>query len=557
MPTFLLKPVGGIDAPPATLGDRPIAIGRHPDNDIPIRDDLASRFHCVIEPCDGGFRVRDLGSRNGTKVNEERVEVAVLKPGDVVAVGGHAFRVVAKGAASGGRAPKPRPADPARTNGGRARAPGASSAGRPSGGAPPWAKELASVIRNLPPKEEREERVRLIDADGRESAALSGEGAGALAARMILLAASKSHATDIHIEPRGEHTRVRVRSDGQMVTLTQMPPGVGERVLALFRTACQLKTAPRDAVLDGHFSARFTSRRVDYRASFTPSVHGQKLVLRVLDLRDAPTSLFEIGMPRYMVDRVRKTVHKNQGMMLVCGPTGSGKTTTLYQGLREIDRERRNVVTIEDPVEYRLEGVTQIPADLDRGNTFGALLRSVLRQDPDVIFVGEIRDEETAQVAMQAAMTGHLVFSTVHAKDTMGAVFRLLDLNVERHLVANALDLVLAQRLVRRLCDSCKRPVRVTPGQAMRLGRYLNGADQIYAATGCARCLRTGYRGRKALFELLSFNDELRDAVLNNPTIATMKKIIEQDLFTTLLQSGLQMVARGETSLDEVERVVG
>jgi len=310
-------------------------------------------------------------------------------------------------------------------------------------------------------------------------------------------------------------------------------------------------------VLDGHFSARFPSRRVDYRASFTPSVHGQKLVLRVLDTRDAPTSLSQVGLASYMIDRIRKTCNQSQGMMLVCGPTGSGKTTTLYQALRTIDRERRNVITIEDPVEYHLEGVTQIPANIGRGNTFGTLLRSVLRQDPDVIFVGEIRDEETARTAMQAAMTGHLVFSTVHSKDTIGAVFRLLDLGVENHLIANAMDLILAQRLVRVLCDHCKRPVKPTPGQSSRLGRYLQNTKQIYSATGCAKCLRTGYSGRRAIFELLAFNDELRDIVLKTPSISDIKKVIEKDLFTTLIQSGWQLVAKGVTSIDEVDRVAG
>ena len=535
------------------LRDRAIAIGRHPDNDVVIKDDLASRFHCVVEPHAGGFRLRDLGSRNGTRLNEEKVEVSDLAPGDVIRIGEHAFKFVQKGGvarATNARGPRER-------RRGRGERGDHAADGAPGAATPSWAKELQGMIENLPPKAARAERITMVDANGQASDALSGDALGSLAGRLVLLAASKSRATDIHLEPRPDSMHVRMRTDGQMITVTQIPGRVGERLIGLIRIACQLKTAPRDAVLDGHFSARFTDRRVDYRVSFTPSVHGQKLVLRVLDLRDAPSSLNDLGMPRYMVDRLRKTIHKNQGMMLVCGPTGSGKTTTLYQGMREIDREHRNVVTIEDPVEYHLEGVTQIPADIARGNTFGALLRSVLRQDPDVIFVGEIRDEETARVAMQAAMTGHLVFSTVHAKDTMGAVFRLLDLNVERHLVANALDLLLAQRLVRVLCENCKRPVKVTPGQASKMGRYLQGADHLYTATGCAQCLRTGYRGRKALFELLSFNDELRDIVLERATIASMKKIIEQDLFTTLVQSGYQLVARGETSLEEAQRVVG
>ncbi len=555
MPSFLLLS----NQPPKTptpLRDRPIAIGRHPDNDIVIMDDLASRFHCIVEPDGPGFRVRDLGSRNGTVLNNDKIDCATLNPGDVIRIGQQTFTFKAggrpNGEASSTSRGKKKPAAAYETRTGNE-----ADEHLPKGALPPWAKELIDLIKNLPPKDQRNETVTLVDASGRASDALGGEGLGSMSVKLLMLAASKSHATDIHLEPQREALRVRFRVDGQMLNVTELPQKVGERTMGLIRTVCQLKTAARDAVMDGHFSARFTARRVDYRASFTPSIHGQKLVLRVLDLRDAPTSLTEIGMARYMVDRVRKTVHQNQGMMLVCGPTGSGKTTTLYQAMREIDRERRNVITIEDPVEYQLEGVTQIPADTERGNTFGSLLRSVLRQDPDVIFVGEIRDDETARVALQAAMTGHLVFSTLHTKDTIGAVFRLLDLGAERHMVANACDLVLAQRLVRTLCDNCKRPAKLTPAQGSRLGRAAHGIDHVYAATGCAQCLRTGYRGRQALFELLSFNDELRDIVLNNPQISAIKKVIEQGVFTTLLQSGYNLVAKGETSMDEVQRVVG
>ena len=556
MPIFHLLPEYDPDSV-VTLRDRPVAIGRHPDNDIVIRDDLASRFHCVIEPAGEGFQVRDLGSRNGTKLNDQTVQLSPLNPGDVIRIGAKTFRLVAKSAANGKRGKAKRPRAVRSDPNPSATAAGEPADGLPKGALPPWAKDLIELIKNMPPKDQRNETITLIDAGGGETDALGGEGLGSLSVKLLLLAASKAHTTDMHLEPRQESMKVRFRMDGQMINVTELPQKVGERTLGLIRTVCQLKTAARDAVQDGHFSARFESRRVDYRASFTPSVHGHKLVMRVLDLRDAPTSLTEIGMARYMVDRVRKTVHQNQGMMLVCGPTGSGKTTTLYQAMREIDRERRNVITIEDPVEYHLEGVTQIPADMDRGNTFGSLLRSVLRQDPDVIFVGEIRDEETARVALQAAMTGHLVFSTLHTKDTIGAVFRLLDLGAERHMVANACDLVLAQRLVRTLCENCKRPHRMTPSQGSRLGRFAHGVDNLYAATGCAQCLRTGYLGRQAIFELLSFNDELRDVVLNNPQISTMKKVIEQGVFTTLLQSGYQLVAKGVTSMDEVQRVVG
>jgi general secretion pathway protein E len=256
-----------------------------------------------------------------------------------------------------------------------------------------------------------------------------------------------------------------------------------------------------------------------------------------------------------MEERLRKVCEQDSGLILTCGPTGSGKTTTLYNCLRSIDRVSRNVITIEDPVEYQVEHVTQIPIDEHKGNTFGTMLRSVLRQDPDVILVGEIRDQETARTAMQAAMTGHLVFSSVHAKESIVAIFRLLDLNVEPYLVANSLNLVLAQRLVRLLCPNCKQPHPVPPGVATRMGRHLMGKTHTFAATGCSKCLRTGFRGRRAIFELLDFNDELRDMVLSNPSITGMKRIIEQGLFTTLQQFGWRLVAEGVTSIDEVERV--
>jgi type II secretory ATPase GspE/PulE/Tfp pilus assembly ATPase PilB-like protein len=541
MAKFYLKSTNGI-AGDVSLASGPIAIGRHPDNDIVLKDDLASRFHCVIEPAPGkGYRVRDLGSRNGTRVNEEAVEEALLKPGDVIHVGGAEFHFQMDSSIAERRA--------------AARAKVEETGNEVVGLA--WAAELRELIEELPPKGPADNNVVLIDASGRKSGALAGAGPGPEAVRLLLLVASKSRATDIHLEPRGEEVHARIRVDGQMVSIAELPPKVGQFVIGLIRTACELKTAGRDAMLDGHYSSEIDGNRVDYRASFTPSVHGQKLVLRVLDLRNTPTSLDALGLAPYMLSRLRQVCQQDAGMVLVCGPTGSGKTTTLYNAMREIDREHRNVVTIEDPVEYHLEGVTQIPAEEGKGNSFNSLLRSVLRQDPDVILVGEVRDEETARTAMRAAMTGHLVFSTVHAKDTIGAIFRLLDLGVEPYLVANSLDLVVAQRLIRVLCDRCKQPTRITPAQATKMGRFTEGTKQLYTPVGCSQCLRTGYRGRSALLEMLDFNDDLRDVILTKPSINGIKKVIEQGLFTTLQQSGWQLAARGATSLEEVERVVG
>ena len=590
------------------LYDRPLTLGRHPDNDVVVVDDLASRFHCVVEPIEGvedAYRVRDLGSRNGTKVNNERIKSADLQINDVIHIGSKRFivKVMAPGAMApeassprtpaaeetvqgallrprgiqfqnpgrnsstameSGDPPSPQPAEtptpeaqqgkqrPARQRSGKARAPKLTGAALPK-----WAETLREIVEILPPKSSADIPITMINSRGEPTESLAGNSAGSVATRLVLLAATKARATDIHIEPRGDAFGIRIRVDGQMVRLADIPNEVGVLLLGITRAACLMKSAARDAVQDGHFSTRIQERRIDYRSSFTPSVHGQKLVVRVLDEMNAPHTLREMNLAPYMLERLCSVCEQTQGMILVCGPTGSGKTTTLYNAMRSIDREHRNVITIEDPVEYHLEGVTQIPADHERGHSFGELLRSVLRQDPDVILVGEIRDDETARTGMRAAMTGHLVFSTVHAKDSIGAVFRLLDLGVEPYLVANSLDLVLAQRLLRVLCPDCKQPTTLKPGQANRMGRYAQGISKVYTPVGCRKCLNTGFWGRQAAFEMLTFTDELRDVVLNKPTIATMREVIDQGLFTTLAQSGWRFAGEGVTSMEEVDRVMG
>jgi general secretion pathway protein E len=554
VPKLLLRP-SNWQGRTIKVDAEPVSIGRHPDNTIALQDEKLSRFHCVVEPDrGGGFRVRDLGSRNGTRLNEEKISEAAIGDGDMLRFGDQEFvaELVEDGAPAAAAPKKARREEPVKAP--------RSAPPRPRPGEADWAGELERLLDSLPPKDEREEPIQLIEANGTPSGVLATGGEGPRAVMLLLQISSKARATDIHLEPKADQTLIRLRVDGQMVTLVEMPRRVGDLVGGLVKTACQMQMAARDAVQEGHFSARYPDRRVEFRISFTPSVHGQKLVVRILDDRGIPHSLDELGLAGYMYDRLKRTCDQDHGLLLVCGPTGSGKTTTLYNALRTIDRYSRNVVTIEDPVEYQLDNVTQIPVNSSgpkETNTFGTLLRSVLRQDPDVILVGEIRDEETARTAMQAAMTGHLVFSTVHAKDTIAAVFRLLDLKVEPYLVSNSLDLVLAQRLVRVLCDGCKRPISVAPGTATRLGRYLGGKTQMFTATGCGRCLRTGFRGRRAIFELLDFTDDLRDVILRDPSIQAMKRIIEQGHFTTLAQSGWKLVAEGVTTLDEVDHVAG
>jgi general secretion pathway protein E len=570
MPKMIMRTIRG-DARDTKLAEQPISIGRGQENVLCIRDERASRLHCVVEVDGrGGFQVRDLQSRNGTKVNDVRITQSPLRAGDILKVGNHEFLIEldevypesatasdiaamddsSMDMAADGTPPEPPPIPAYPTMDSMEQV-------KLSPESMEWVQKLEDLIDSLPPRDAQKESVSMVDATGKNSQALTNDSVGPLGMRLLLRTASKTRATDIHVEPKGDRSHVRMRIDGQMVSVVDLPGRASELVYGLIKTAAQIKMAARDAVQEGHFSAKFPDRRVDYRVSFTPSVYGQKLVLRVLDTRGLPRSVNELGLAPYMVDRVRRICEQDHGLLLVCGPTGSGKTTTLYTCIREIDRNSRNVVTIEDPVEYQLDMVTQIPIDEHKGNSFGNLLRSVLRQDPDVILVGEIRDEETARTAMQAAMTGHVVFSSIHAKDTIAAVFRLLELKVEPYLVANSLDLVLAQRLVRLLCDTCRREVAVTPGQSTRLGKYLGNKTRMYAATGCPKCIRTGYRGRRAIFELLDFTDDLRDVVLREPTIQAMKKVIETGHFTTLVQFGWRLVSEGVTTLDEVDHVAG
>jgi general secretion pathway protein E len=266
--------------------------------------------------------------------------------------------------------------------------------------------------------------------------------------------------------------------------------------------------------------------------------------------------LEDLQLPNKVAYEISEELQRDAGLILVCGPTGSGKTTTLYSLLRSCGASFRNIITIEDPVEVQIEGTTQLPVDEENGKGFAALLRSVLRQDPDVIMVGEIRDPETARIALQAAMTGHLVLSTIHTRDTAGTIFRLLDLGIEPYMVSQGLHLVLAQRLVRTLCAACKRAIPATDEDRARMGRVGATVKQLFAPVGCPKCLGTGFYKRRAFFELMSSTDKLREAILKTPTIADIQRTQGTE-FVTLLDHGYGLVAQGLTSIDEVERSVG
>ncbi len=553
-----------------TLDRSSITIGRQADNVLVMPDDQTSRHHCVIEPSGEGFRIRDLGSSNGTRLNNRKVTLEELDNGDILRVGGIEIVFIDPEQQSPRKRRNTpdflsaREEEPALT--GTAATidlPDEPVLDAPTG----YEQKLREIIDAATEKPFNETDISLVDcrgstlhqatSSGLESGGDEDIGEGLRVFRLLLLACFRSRATDLHIEPRVGDSSVRLRVDGFMLTAVALSMAIYQRLLGIIKILCQVDTSRKNTVQDGHFSVAVKDRRVDYRVSLTPSMHGQKVVIRVLDSANAPSRLHELGLVPWMYDKLRSVAVRDAGFLLACGPTGSGKTTTLYSCIRELDVNTRNAITIEDPVEYYLEGCTQIPNGKGDDNSFAMILRSVLRQDPDVIFVGEIRDTETATVAMQAAMTGHLVYSTVHSKDTIGAIFRLLDLGVEPYLVANALQIVLAQRLIRVLCPSCKKAVKSTPAQNMKMGRLLDGVPSIYAPTGCKRCLLTGYIGRRAAFELLEFNEQMRDVVLETPTIQRIHDIARHGLFMTLPQFGYQLVAQGVTGYEEIERIAG
>ncbi|MDB5295933.1 MAG: putative type pilus assembly protein [Phycisphaerales bacterium] len=670
------------------LRDEPITIGRHADNKLVLTDNMASRFHCVIELRGDQYILRDLGASNGTRLNGKLVKAAALSPGDVVTIGQTNLVLVLPGMVSQpGRPNAPTPSSvvyvavpqaggvPQAVAPPFALPPGAASAGgttgavpllgtiqmiappaRPAGRRGPPAPQappdglipldggdaptldeeveelteddlvveeptfdldpplpvlgdddivelgeplpagpdrgygsaggesaLISLVRDDPDDYEStlwamaeaqpdkffaETDIALLDARGAVQHPAGkplppGPRQPPDVLRLLLLVCFRSRATDVHLEPREGVSRCRIRVDGVMVDAGDFPSVVGQRLTGVVKVLSQIDLSQRNAVQEGHFAAAAPggpgrpSRRVDYRVSFAPSVNGQKLVIRVLDPSTAPARLADLKLSPELTDALGEAIEQESGMVLVCGPTGSGKTSTLYSLIRSIDAQQRNVVTIEDPVEIRIDHATQIPVDDAHGNTFPVLLRSVLRQDPDVILVGEIRDAETARVAMQASITGHLVFSTVHTKDSLGTVHRLLDLGVEPYLLAQGLQVIIAQRLVRKLCPFCKQAVGVTADQRARMGAAAEGLTQTFVPRGCPRCLGTGFHGRTGVFELLRASDDLRDLISRSATAGDMRKSLEGTPFVRLPEAGFRLVADGTASFEEVDKAVG
>jgi general secretion pathway protein E len=366
-------------------------------------------------------------------------------------------------------------------------------------------------------------------------------------------------ASDIHLESTRLGLAVRFRLDGVLAPAPEPPADLAHAVVSRIKLLAELDIAERRRPQDGRIRVRFEDRAMDLRVSTVPTLFGESVVLRLLDRGGRPVALDALGMPGGVLTAVSALAARPHGMVLVTGPTGSGKTTTLYAALQRRDTRAEKVITVEDPVEYELDGVTQVPVHRPAGVTFAAALRSILRQDPDVVMLGEMRDPETAEVAVQAAMTGHVVFSTLHTNDAVGAVPRLIDLGVAPYLIAATLEGVLAQRLVRRICDACR--VADTPDPA-QVAALLAAADavaeeriQFTRGDGCAACRGTGYRGRLGVFELFVLNDAIKHAIVGGASRGELLALARRDAMRSLLADGWEKVVAGETTVEEVWRV--
>ncbi|MEE8312291.1 MAG: type II secretion system ATPase GspE [Candidatus Binatia bacterium] len=374
----------------------------------------------------------------------------------------------------------------------------------------------------------------------------------------VIFQAAKDGASDIHIEPFERNSTVRFRIDGMLVDVLSPPRRIHAALVSRIKVMASLNIAEKRLPQDGSIRTRVARRDLDVRVSTLPTSFGERVVMRLLDRSSTLMGLEELGLVGPNLDSLRRLIHQSHGIVLVTGPTGSGKTTTLYAALSEINSIEKNIITIEDPVEYQLAGVGQIQVNPKIELTFAAGLRSILRQDPDVIMVGEIRDGETARIAIQAALTGHLVLSTLHTNDSFSAITRLLDMGIEPFLVSSSVIGILAQRLVRRLCPQCSRPVDAAESGLAELGLgYMLGDNSRLRVdgAGCESCRNTGFRGRTALHELLAMDDTVRSYVMQSADAASVREICVARGMPTLRDDGADKVRAGATSVAEVLRV--
>lgn len=371
----------------------------------------------------------------------------------------------------------------------------------------------------------------------------------------IIFDAVKQGASDIHIEPQEKKLKIRFRIDGVLFESMNPPHHMHAAIVSRLKVMSNLDISERRLPQDGRIRAMVHGRKLDLRVSTLPTAQGEKVVMRILDTRSIQVSLDELGMDEDTLLMWKNQIKQPHGIILVTGPTGSGKTTTLYSSLSQMDRAKLNISTVEDPVEYHLNGISQVQTHDKIGMSFSAALRSLLRQDPDVVMVGEIRDSETAKIAIQASLTGHLVLSTLHTNDAPSSITRLINIGVEPYLIGSAVNATLAQRLVRKICDHCK--VNQKPNAELLDHLSVHGitADDMFIGEGCERCRSTGYAGRVGLYEILILDDHLRDRVASNPNVTDFRRQCVERGMNTLRIDGFRKAARGLTTIDEVLRV--
>ena len=407
------------------------------------------------------------------------------------------------------------------------------------------AQDLDSIAQEI------DEVKDLIDVEGDEAPVIR-------LVNSVLFRAAKERASDIHIEPMERELMVRFRVDGVLQEIIKPPKRYQSAIVSRVKVMGQLNIAEKRLPQDGRIRIKMAGRDIDIRLSTIPTTYGERIVMRLLDKNTTLLDLTELGMASQMLAQMEHVIRRPHGIVLVTGPTGSGKTTTLYGALSRINTPDLNILTVEDPVEYQLKGIGQMAISPKIGLTFAQGLRSFLRQDPDVIMVGEIRDKETAEIAIQASLTGHLVFSTVHTNDAASAITRLVDMGVEPFLVASSLTGVLAQRLVRRVCPDCRVQYTPTDEELREIGlnratlKERHGVEKIYKASGCTSCSQNGYRGRTGIYELLFVDDTVRQLALKNVDSSTIKKAAMNQGMLTLLDDGARKIALGETTIAEV-----
>ncbi len=372
---------------------------------------------------------------------------------------------------------------------------------------------------------------------------------------LLLLEAIQQRASDVHIEPFETELKVKYRVDGVLEEQPPPPKHLQPALIGRIKIMSSMNIAERYVPQDGHIALRFEGRKVDIRVSTVPTLYGESVVMRILDKSSMPLNLLALGMTQEMQDQVDRLIEKPHGLVLVTGPTGSGKTTSLYAALNKLYDPRKKIITIEDPVEYELNGINQIPVNPKRGLTFASGLRSILRQDPDIIFVGEIRDGETADISIRSALTGHLIFSTIHTNDAVSSIGRLIDMGVEPYLVASVLEGILAQRLGRRICEDCKERVPITDDLSHRLTQeeltLFN--EGMWIGNGCQKCNNSGFKGRVGFFELVTINAQIRAAISENITSTELTATLP-DSHVTMREDAISKAVNGVTTIGEILR---